>query len=429
MVTIQPETALSAYLQNEDASFEWQIESQFQYQNTQIYQIILVSQQWREHRWKHTLTVVVPNQINQTEALLFIAGGSIQPLTFPTTDQKYLAGIIEIAQENNAITALINQVPNQPLYNNLKEDALISYTLHQYKTDRDFTWPLLFPMVKSVVRAMDAVQDFGQMHLQTDIDQFMLSGYSKRGWTTWLTSAVDARVQALAPAVIDVLNMPVNVDYQVDAWGDYSIEIQDYVNLGIAQDIESESGQELVSMIDPYSYRSDLDQPKLLLIGTNDPYWPVDAVKNYINDIPGQNYIYYTPNAGHDLKDGQEAFPVLSEFFSHFVQDQPYPHFSDVIEESEQGMTWSLTTDQPFIRIEQWQAYSNDRDFRDETWEVQSFDWNNKQSYTAKVTRPTSGYLAIYWNVVFPGQSDFNFPLSSRMYVMDKDELFLAPGK
>ena len=41
--------------------------------------------------------------------------------------------------------------------------------------------------------------------------------------------------------------------------------------------------------------------PKMIFMGTNDPYWPVDAVKNYIDSIPGDNHICYTPNAGHDL--------------------------------------------------------------------------------------------------------------------------------
>jgi PhoPQ-activated pathogenicity-related protein len=77
---------------------------------------------------------------------------------------------------------------------------LISYTLHQYKQDGDASWPLLFPMVKSAVRTMDAIQDFGKSRFQKNIDQFFISGASKRGWTTWLTAATqDTRVKAIAP--------------------------------------------------------------------------------------------------------------------------------------------------------------------------------------------------------------------------------------
>jgi len=116
--------------------------------------------------------------------------------------------------------------------------------------------------------------------------------------------------------VIDVLNMPVNIPYQKEVWGDYSIQIEDYVRLGIAQDLQSPEGRELAVMIDPYSYRESLTMPKLIIIGTNDEYLPVDAIKKYYNDIPGENYIHYEPNAGHGLGDGTGAFRALSAFFN-----------------------------------------------------------------------------------------------------------------
>jgi PhoPQ-activated pathogenicity-related protein len=87
----------------------------------------------------------------------------------------------------------------------------------------------------------------------------VVTGASKRGWTTWLTGASDKRVEAIAPMVIDVLNMPVSLDYQIKSWGDYSIQIEDYVKLGIPQSTGSADGQAITAMIDPYSYRCETD--------------------------------------------------------------------------------------------------------------------------------------------------------------------------
>ena len=104
-------------------------------------------------------------------------------------DDEFIMTMAQVAKKNSAVVAIIWQIPNQPLYDDLTEDELISFTLHNFRNDGDFTWPLLFPMVKSAVRAMDAVQEFSKETLQHDIASFVVTGASKRGWTTWLTGA------------------------------------------------------------------------------------------------------------------------------------------------------------------------------------------------------------------------------------------------
>src|SRR5258705_3204885 len=105
------------------------------------------------------------------------------------------------------MAAVITHVPNQPLYNGKSEDALIAYTLDQYLKTGDETWPLLFPMAKSAIRGMDAVQAPAEKEFNQRIEKFVVAGASKRGWTTWLTGAVDPRVKAIEPIVIAMLNM------------------------------------------------------------------------------------------------------------------------------------------------------------------------------------------------------------------------------
>ena len=77
------------------------------------------------------------------------------------------------------------------------------------------------------------------------------------------------------------------------------------------------------------------------MIGTNDEYWPVDAIKNYIDSIPGKNYIHYVPNAGHDLGGGEQALRALSAFFGNTLTGNPYPEYQ-----------WNLDSDQDGIKLE-----------------------------------------------------------------------------
>src|SRR6476620_6151770 len=198
---VTPENALQHYLHNGDTTFHYELKEQYDMPDATAYDLLLTSQKWRDFVWTHQLTMFVPKDHQSDGALLFITGGSVKEglPNWNGHDDDLFKSMSQIAAKNHAIVAVLRQTPNQPLFENLTEDALISYTLHQFKNDHDFSWPLLFPMVKSAVRAMDAVQQFSKMTLQHDVKRFVVSGASKRGWTTWLTGANESRVAGIAP--------------------------------------------------------------------------------------------------------------------------------------------------------------------------------------------------------------------------------------
>ena len=63
----------------------------------------------------------------------------------------------------------------------------------------------------------------------------------------------------------------------------------------------------------------------MIIMGTNDEYWPIDNIKNYYDSIPGQNLIHYIPNVGHSLGDKKEAFVNLSAFFGTSLAKKTIP--------------------------------------------------------------------------------------------------------
>ena len=143
---------------------------------------------------------------------------------------------LELARKIKAPVAFVYHIPNQPLLEgNLREDDLIAETFVRYLKSEDDNWPLLLPMVKSVVKAMDVLQAFSKKEWSAPVDQFIVAGASKRGWTTWLTAAVDPRVGAIAPVVIDVLNMREQMSRQIEAFGAYSVRLVPYSSRGLCQ--------------------------------------------------------------------------------------------------------------------------------------------------------------------------------------------------
>ncbi|MBL7971131.1 MAG: PhoPQ-activated pathogenicity-like protein PqaA type, partial [Prolixibacteraceae bacterium] len=175
--SITPETALQAYLNNSDKSFKWEVQDKMKTEGATLFRILFTSQQWRGIDWNHEMTVMVPDNLKYNDALLFITGGSVKegkPNTHKWTE-NLTTSLTGVARTNKAIIAILWQVPNQPLYGDLTEDALISHTLHNYLKDGDFTWPLLFPMTKSAVRAMDVVQKFAKKEVKHKISHFVVS--------------------------------------------------------------------------------------------------------------------------------------------------------------------------------------------------------------------------------------------------------------
>lgn len=425
---ITPSTALKSYLNNGDKTYKWELKETFEVADVTVYNLLLTSQKWREYVWTHQLTVMVPKGASKDAALLFITGGSIDKEGQPNWSSKTngeILGMGLIAKQNNAVVAVLKQAPNQPLYNNLTEDALISYTLHNFKKDGDYSWPLLFPMVKSATTAMTAVQEVVGQKLNLKINKFIVSGASKRGWTTWLTGAMDKRVTAIAPMVIDMLNMPVSMNYQVKVWKTHSPQIEDYVKLGLVQDIGSGPSNTLTAMIDPYSYRKMLTMPKMIIMGTNDEYWPIDNIKNYYDSIPGQNLIHYVPNVGHSLGDGTEALRSLSAFFSYTLAKQPYPICQWTSSVSSKGIKVAIkATADKLVDVIVWHADSPDLDFRNDRWESTTLGIKNKSNVEAIEEFPTTGYRAFYVNLKYKDALGQEYTESTRVFMTDTKKLY-----
>ncbi len=101
-----------------------------------------------------------------------------------------------MAMETNSVVADLGMVPNQPLRfadspdRARVEDDIIAYTRVKHFATKDDTWLVRLAMVKSGVRALDAIQEFMRSNEggNVNVAQFVVAGASKRGWTTWLVT-------------------------------------------------------------------------------------------------------------------------------------------------------------------------------------------------------------------------------------------------
>ena len=357
---------LHDYVNRPEPKFSWkQTSGQIDHDLGTIYSLKLTSQEWKGNLWQHNLQVFVPSDLTYPSSMLLLVNSGRddgQP------DKEDMELGLKLAKLSGSTCALLSQVPNQPLYDGKREDDLIAHTFEKYLESGDATWLLLLPMVNSAIKAMDTTQIFMDQTLQITIKDFVIAGASKRGWTSWLTAAVDPRIKATMPIVIDTLNMPDQMKYQMEIWGSYSEEIGDYTVRGIQDHLSTEVGQNLVSIVDPYSYREQLTMPKLSVIGTNDDYWVLDALNLYWDELPSPKYVLYVPNSGHNLEDRERTISGLTGFYRFVASDKDLPNITWKHSQENDRLQLHYESDQKPVDARLWFAAAENRDFRDATW-------------------------------------------------------------
>jgi len=374
----------------------------------------MTSQTWRGIPWRHWLSIFRPGEVVHTDkALLLISGGN-NDAGRPSlqSDEARVLGMI--AEQQKVIVAVLEQVPNQPLFGGMYEDGIISFTFERYLNGEGSDWPLLLPMTKSAVRAMDTVQAVAKAEFGQSVRKFVITGASKRGWTTWLTAVADARVAAIAPMVIDVLNMGPQMAHQKRVFGAYSHQVRDYTERGIQDQMQTPAGQRLLDIVDPFSYRSKLTLPKMIILGTNDEYWTADAAKFYFNDLRGPKYLHYEPNAGHGLS--MNIVPVIMAFLNTALTRERLPKLDwRTFEDGTFEVAWDRADGAATL----WQAHSPNRDFRRTQWVGTPLP--GEKQVQVNITPPAQGWTAYYVQVMFPmtvGGSPLHYPLSTLMQVV-----------
>ena len=400
------ETALDRYVAKPDPTYSWKIDHKLEAHGAGTYIVDLKSQTWRKPNevnrtvWQHWLTIVRPAQPISHTAFLYITGGSNGGKAPKNADPL----IALLAAETKTVVVELKMVPNEPLIfrnDGVKrtEDDLIAYTWDQFLKGGDEEWPARLPMVKSAVRAMDCVQELlgSKEGGSFKIENFVVAGGSKRGWTTWNAAAVDKRIEAIVPISIDTLNQVASMRHHVAVYGFYTEAVGDYFNHQITARAADPRMKLLNAIEDPYSYRDRFTMPKYIVGAAGDQYFCPDNSQFYFDDLPGEKYLRYIPNADHGL-DHTDVRESVVAYYDAIIKGTRRPQLSWKFERDGSIRVNAVTKP---LEVKLWQATNpTARDFRlmsiGKAFKSHSLSDDGGGVYVAKINKPTHGWTASF---------------------------------
>lgn len=432
------ETALDRYLEKNDGYYDWEVIRTEDHDLYTGHEVRLTSQKWLTEKettrpvWQHDLMFYIPKRPfdnpnskvrrNTDSAIIYVAGGTHK------RQSKFDDDFGNAAAMFKKIIIEVRQIPNEPWTfvvdgddaKEMQEDDLVSRSFELYLDTGNEEWPLYLPMVKSVVKAMDASTEYLAEYHDLYVDQFSMVGGSKRAWTTWLTAATDERVIGIVPTVIDVLDIDESMENQYEAIGDYYPILGTYTNKDLPCRFKTKEGQELLKIVDPIEYQDRLEGvPKLIINGTSDEFFQNTNSLNYWDQVSEPKNIRFVPNANHDIP----ADAILAGFgFASKVIGRNGRRSAPKIfwEKDEEHNTLTVYSSKMPYAVDYWTADNDSLDYRlhvtgDEAWKKKSLsisdmkvvfkdvDGRNRMfyAYSHTLSEPEKGYRGSLFTLDF----------------------------
>eukprot|EP01132_Coremiostelium_polycephalum_P005438 gene5438-6782_t len=272
-------------------------------------------------RWWHFLTICVPNLVLSDYAFLDVNAGDY---SYQIPDQ--LGWFVDkLCTSTNSVAAQILQIPNQPLifdHDNVSriEDSILAYTWRKYLDENASTeWIGQFALTKAVVRAMDVIQEFVKSkYLLYRVNNFVVSGGSKRGWTSWLVASVDPRVKAVIPKVMPILSFKENTIAHYRSYGGWSFAYGDYYGQGLMKHVNDGGWDKLAKQIDPLQFMEKLSSVKKYVVtAVGDQFFIPDSANFFWHKLLGVKNLRIHPNADHSLN--QRVLELYTEIITYYT--------------------------------------------------------------------------------------------------------------
>jgi PhoPQ-activated pathogenicity-related protein len=239
---------------------------------------------------------------------------------------------------------------------------------------------------------------------------------------------VDARVVAIVPIVIDVLNVIRSFQHHYRCYGFWAPAVKDYFEMKLMDVMDTKRYRELMAISDPYSYRDRYTMPKLLINSAGDQFFLPDSSRFYFDKLPGEKYLRYEPNSDHSLK-GTDLKETFTAFYQSVLDGSKRPSFQWTFEHDN---AIRVTTKETPAAVKLWQASNPEhRDFRLESvgpiYHSSLLEPESPGVYVARIEKPEKGWTAFFVELTYQSSGKYPFRFTTAVRVVPDTEPYPAP--
>lgn len=369
-------------------------------------------------RWQNGVDIYIPDSAREKNALVVINNGSNNngsgtPVAPTNFNEEELS---RIAIATRTVVISVSNVPNQVLsYKGvttpLGEDNSVAYSWKLFigDTHKYQDASLHIPMAASVSQAFRLAK---KELTQQNINKFIVTGASKRGWAAWLTALSDPDVGAVVPFAMDLLNTQKSLEHMYQSYGkNWPVAFYPYYNQGIDQQVGTDKFARLMRLEDPLTYLNTdmgdrLKIDKYIINASGDDFYVPDNSHFYYGLLPGSKSLRVVPNSTHNgiLSVAEQS---LITFVNRFQEKQKLPEITENVQSRGDGKKELVVnfSEKP-VAILQWTARNPAaRDFR----YACDIKYNSvpvslatgDNTLSISLTTPDSGWQATYIEATF----------------------------
>lgn len=153
---------------------------------------------------------------------------------------------------------------------------------------------------------MKAAREFLAASDIAHIEGWVVSGASKRGWTTWDVAITRCesceKVIAVVPLVPIVPDLNAEMHRMWRAYGGFTWTFDPYTRVNLTEWMGTPELKMISEVVDPIVYLDRVKEiPKLIVVTSNDEFMMFDWTNIYYDKLGGETHLLIAPNAEHAM--------------------------------------------------------------------------------------------------------------------------------